>query len=76
LTDYFGFGVFPASAYKWDIIPINNLGSIAIRIMSRKFPNASGENLSIVLNAATFDWMPVLRQRVFDLLRDARLRSE
>ncbi|KAK2451406.1 homeobox-leucine zipper protein ANTHOCYANINLESS [Trifolium repens] len=76
MTDYFWSGVSPSSACKWEIIPINNMGSIDMRIMSRKIPDASGENLSIVLSAATSVWMPLSRKRVFDFLRDARLRGE
>ncbi|WJX71419.1 hypothetical protein P8452_55415 [Trifolium repens] len=76
MTNYLWSGISPSSACKWDIIPNNNMGSIEVRIMSRKIPDASGENLSIVLSAATSVWMPVSRQRVFDLLRDARLRGE
>ncbi|WJX25545.1 hypothetical protein P8452_14574 [Trifolium repens] len=76
MRDYFWSGVSPSSACKWEIIPINYMGSIDMRIMSRKIPDASGENLSIVLSAATSVWMPVSRQRVFDFLRDARLRGE
>jgi homeobox-leucine zipper protein len=76
MTDYLWFGVCPSSNCKWDIIPINNLGNIDMRIMSRKIPDASGENLSIVLCVATSVWMPVSRQRVFNFLRDARLRGE
>jgi homeobox-leucine zipper protein len=76
MTNYLWSGISPSSACKWDIIPNNNMGSIDMRIMSRKIPDASGENLSIVVSAATSVWMPVSRQRVFDLLRDARLRGE
>jgi hypothetical protein len=42
MIDYVWFGVCPSSACKWDIIPINNLGNIDMRIMSRKIPDASG----------------------------------
>ncbi|GAU44802.1 hypothetical protein TSUD_291950 [Trifolium subterraneum] len=76
MSDYFWSGVCPSSACKWDILHITNMGNSDMRIMSRKIPDASGENPSIVLSAATSVWMPVSRQRVFDILRDAQLRGE
>ncbi|XP_045810380.1 homeobox-leucine zipper protein ROC6-like [Trifolium pratense] len=76
MTDYFWSGVCPSSACKWDMLHINNMGTSDVRIMSRKISDPSGENHSIVLSAATSVWMPLSRQRVFDFLRDARLRGE
>ncbi|MCI03856.1 homeobox-leucine zipper protein ANTHOCYANINLESS 2-like, partial [Trifolium medium] len=76
MSDYFWSGVCPSSACKWDMLHINNMGTSDVRIMSRKISDPSGENHSIVLSAATSVWMPVSRQRVFDFLRDARLRGE
>ncbi|GAU44811.1 hypothetical protein TSUD_292040 [Trifolium subterraneum] len=73
MSDYFWSGVCPSSASKWDILHISN-GNM--RIMSQKILDASGENPSIVLSAATSVWMPVSQQRVFDFLRDAQMRGE
>lgn len=47
-----------------------------MRVMTRKNVDDPGEPPGIVLSAATSVWMPVSRQRLFDFLRDERLRSE
>ncbi|XP_027186738.1 homeobox-leucine zipper protein HDG1-like isoform X2 [Cicer arietinum] len=76
MTDYFWSGVCPSTACKWDILHISNMGNSDMKIMSRKHQDNSGESTSIVLSAATSVWLPVSRQRVFDFLREARLRGE
>ncbi|KAJ1433761.1 START domain [Sesbania bispinosa] len=74
MTDYFWSGICVSSACKWDIIHIG--GNNDMRIMSRKHVDENGESQGIVLSAATSIWIPVSRQRVFDFLRDGRLRGE
>lgn len=76
MTDYFWSGVCASSACKWDLIHIGAMGDNEVKIMSRKHVDGPGEAPGIVLSAATSVWMPVSRQRVFDFLREARLRGE
>uniref|UniRef100_M1CNN2 Cutin deficient 2 n=1 Tax=Solanum tuberosum TaxID=4113 RepID=M1CNN2_SOLTU len=47
-----------------------------VRVMTRKSVDDPGEPAGIVLSAATSVWLPVSPQRLFDFLRDERLRSE
>ncbi|GAU29196.1 hypothetical protein TSUD_361860 [Trifolium subterraneum] len=47
-----------------------------VRVMTRKSIDDPGEPPGIVLSAATSVWLPVSPQRLFDFLRDERLRSE
>ncbi|XP_039025851.1 homeobox-leucine zipper protein ANTHOCYANINLESS 2-like [Hibiscus syriacus] len=47
-----------------------------VRVMTRKSVDDPGEPPGIVLSAATSVWLLVSNQRLFDFLRDERLRSE
>lgn len=75
MTSNFCSGVCASSARKWDMLHIGTLGD-DMKVMTRKNVDDPGEPPGIVLSAATSVWMPVSRQRVFDFLRDERLRSE
>ncbi|XP_012570175.1 homeobox-leucine zipper protein HDG1 isoform X2 [Cicer arietinum] len=75
MTSNFCSGVCASSARKWDTLQMGTL-SDDMRVMTRKNVDDPGEPPGIVLSAATSVWMPVSRQRLFDFLRDERLRSE
>ncbi|MCI27789.1 homeobox-leucine zipper protein ANTHOCYANINLESS 2-like, partial [Trifolium medium] len=73
MTNNFCSGVCASSARKWDSLQMGTL-SDDMRVMTRKNVDDPGEPPGIVLSAATSVWMPVSRQRLFDFLRDERLR--
>ncbi|XP_059452016.1 homeobox-leucine zipper protein ANTHOCYANINLESS 2-like isoform X2 [Corylus avellana] len=75
MTDNFCSGVCASTARKWDTLRVGNVGE-DVRVMTRKNLDDPGEPPGIVLSAATSIWMPVAQQRLFDFLRDDRLRSE
>ncbi|KAG5152819.1 hypothetical protein GLYMA_10G238100v4 [Glycine max] len=75
MTSNFCSGVCASSARKWDSLHIGTLGD-DMKVMTRKNVDDPGEPPGIVLSAATSVWVPVSRQRLFDFLRDERLRSE
>ncbi|XP_062153562.1 homeobox-leucine zipper protein ANTHOCYANINLESS 2-like isoform X2 [Alnus glutinosa] len=75
MTDNFCSGVCASTARKWDNLRVGNVGE-DVRVMTRKNLDDPGEPPGIVLSAATSVWMPVPQQRLFDFLRDDRLRSE
>ncbi|KAF2320331.1 hypothetical protein GH714_027167 [Hevea brasiliensis] len=75
MVDNFCSGVCASSLRKWDKLLVGNVGE-DMRILTRKNINDPGEPPGIVLSAATSVWLPVMRQRLFDFLRDEQLRSE
>lgn len=78
MTDHFWTGICASSATKWEILDTSNINMAVsdMKLMSRKHVESPGEAPSLVLSAATSIWLPVSRQRVFDFLREARLRGE
>ncbi|XP_057759497.1 homeobox-leucine zipper protein ANTHOCYANINLESS 2-like isoform X1 [Arachis stenosperma] len=75
MANNFFSGICLSSSQKWDTHHLGNVGD-EIKVMTRKNTDVPGEPPSIVLCAATSVWMPVSRQRVFDFLRDERMRGE
>ncbi|KDP22311.1 hypothetical protein JCGZ_26142 [Jatropha curcas] len=75
MVDNFCCGVSASSVRKWDKLLVGNVGE-NVRILTRKNVNDPGEPPGVVLSAATSVWLPVMRQRLFDFLRDERLRCE
>jgi homeobox-leucine zipper protein len=75
MTDNFCSGVCASTTHKWDSLRLGNVGE-DVRVMTRKNLDDPGEPSGIVLSAATSVWMPVTQQRLFDFLRDERLRSQ
>ncbi|XP_038876413.1 homeobox-leucine zipper protein ANTHOCYANINLESS 2-like [Benincasa hispida] len=75
MTANFCAGVCASTVHKWNKL---NAGSVDedVRVMTRKSVDDPGEPPGIVLSAATSVWLPVSPQRLFDFLRDERLRSE
>ncbi|XVF09823.1 hypothetical protein REPUB_Repub07fG0129700 [Reevesia pubescens] len=75
MTYNFCAGVCASSVHKWDKLSIGNVGE-DVRVMTRKNVNDPGEPHGVVLSAATSVWMPITQQRLFDFLRDERMRSQ
>ncbi|XP_073288662.1 homeobox-leucine zipper protein ANTHOCYANINLESS 2-like [Primulina huaijiensis] len=75
MTNNFCAGVCASTLHKWNKL---NSGSVDedVRVMTRKSVDDPGEPPGIVVSAATSVWLPVSPQRLFDFLRDERLRSE
>ncbi|XP_057435541.1 homeobox-leucine zipper protein ANTHOCYANINLESS 2-like [Lotus japonicus] len=79
MTNNFCAGVCASTVHQWNKLnntSNNNAGAEEVRVMTRKSVDDPGEPPGIVLSAATSVWLPVAPQRVFDFLRDERLRSE
>ncbi|XP_072961587.1 homeobox-leucine zipper protein ROC5-like isoform X1 [Typha angustifolia] len=76
MTDNFCAGVCASAAHKWSkLVGAGNVGE-DVRVMTRQSVDDPGEPPGVVLSAATSVWVPVAPQRLFDFLRDERLRSE
>ncbi|KAE8710754.1 Homeobox-leucine zipper protein ROC5 [Hibiscus syriacus] len=75
MTNNFCAGVCASSVHEWDKLSIGNVGE-DVRLMTRKNINDPGEPHGVVLSAATTVWMPITQERLFDFLRDERMRSE
>eukprot|EP00252_Welwitschia_mirabilis_P021478 TRINITY_DN5523_c0_g2_i1.p1 TRINITY_DN5523_c0_g2~~TRINITY_DN5523_c0_g2_i1.p1 ORF type:complete len:813 (-),score=76.00 TRINITY_DN5523_c0_g2_i1:921-3359(-) len=75
MTDNFCAGV-SASVHVWNRIPAGVSAEEDVRIMTRKSIDDPGEPPGVVLSAATSVWLPVSPHRLFQFLRDERLRSE
>lgn len=75
MTDNFCAGVCASTVHKWNKLNAGNVDE-DVRYMTRESMDDPGEPPGIVLSAATSVWLPVSPQRLFDFLRDERLRSE
>ncbi|KAA8516004.1 hypothetical protein F0562_019183 [Nyssa sinensis] len=75
MTDNFCAGVCASTVHTWNKLCAGNVDE-DVRVMTRKSVDDPGEPSGIVLSAATSVWLPVSPQRLFDFLRDERLRSE
>lgn len=75
MVDNFCTGVCASTVGKWDKLHVGNVGE-DVKVMTRKSVDDPGEPPGIVLSAATSVWIPVPQQRLFDFLRNERLRSE
>ncbi|KAL8500100.1 hypothetical protein ACS0TY_019917 [Phlomoides rotata] len=75
MTNNFCAGVCSSSVHKWNKLRTDNVDE-DVQVMTRKSIDDPGEPPGIVLSAATSVWLPVSPQRLFDFLRDERLRSE
>ncbi|KAE8662121.1 Homeobox-leucine zipper protein HDG1 [Hibiscus syriacus] len=75
MTNNFCAGVCASSVFNWETF---NGGSVIedMRIMSRKNVNDPGEPQGVLLCAATSVWMPAAQKRLFDFLRDERMRIQ
>ncbi|CAN6484886.1 unnamed protein product [Victoria cruziana] len=75
MTNNFCAGVCASTVHKWNKLCTGNVDE-DVRVMTRKSVDDPGEPPGVVLSAATSVWLPVSPQRLFDFLRDERLRSE
>ncbi|KAL2478800.1 Homeobox-leucine zipper protein ANTHOCYANINLESS 2 [Forsythia ovata] len=75
MTDNFCAGVCASTVHEWNKFSARNVDE-DVRVMTRKSIDDPGEPPGIVLSASTSVWLPVSPQRLFDFLRDERLRSE
>ncbi|THG14837.1 hypothetical protein TEA_019653 [Camellia sinensis var. sinensis] len=75
MTDNFCAGVCASTVHKWNKLSASNVDE-DVRVMTSMSVDDPGEPPGIVLSAATSVWLPVSPQRLFDFLRDERLRSE
>ncbi|XP_061996382.1 homeobox-leucine zipper protein ANTHOCYANINLESS 2 isoform X2 [Rosa rugosa] len=75
MTDNFCAGVCASTVHKWNKLHAGNVDE-DVRYMTRESMDDPGEPPGIVLSAATSVWLPVSPQRLFNFLRDERLRSE
>ncbi|KAK9103390.1 hypothetical protein Sjap_020644 [Stephania japonica] len=75
MTDNFCAGVCASTVHKWNKLYAGNVDE-DVRVMTRKSVDDPGEPPGVVLSAATSVWLPVSPQKLFDFLRDERLRSE
>ncbi len=74
MTNNFCAGVSASTVHTWTTL--SGSGDDDVRVMTRKSVDNPGEPHGIVLSAATSMWLPVAPARVFQFLRDERLRSE
>ncbi|KAL6004517.1 Homeobox-leucine zipper protein ANTHOCYANINLESS 2 [Asimina triloba] len=75
MTNNFCAGVCASTLHKWNKLCAGNVDE-DVRVMTRKSVDDPGEPSGVVLSAATSVWLPASPQRLFDFLRDERLRSE
>lgn len=75
MTNNFCAGVCASTVHKWNKLCVGNVDE-DVRVMTRKSVDDPGEPPGIVLSAATSVWLPVSPSRLFDFLRNERLRSE
>lgn len=75
MVDNFCAGVCASTVRKWDKLRVDNVGE-DVRVMTRKSMDDPGEPPGIILSAATSVWIPVSQNRLFEFLRDERMRSE
>ncbi|XP_072967836.1 homeobox-leucine zipper protein ROC6-like isoform X2 [Typha angustifolia] len=76
MTDNFCSGVCPSAAQKWRRLEEWGCVGEEVRVMTRQSVSDPGEPPGVVLSAATSVWLPVPPARLFDFLRDERLRGE
>ncbi|XP_045798705.1 homeobox-leucine zipper protein ANTHOCYANINLESS 2-like [Trifolium pratense] len=75
MTNNFCAGVCASTVHKWNKLNAGNVGE-DVRVMTRKSVDDPGEPPGVVLSAATSVWLPASQQKVFNFLRNERLRSE
>ncbi|XP_010523041.1 PREDICTED: homeobox-leucine zipper protein ANTHOCYANINLESS 2 isoform X1 [Tarenaya hassleriana] len=75
MTYNFCSGISAPSVQSWSKLTVGHVGP-DVRVMTRKSVDDPGEPPGIVLSAATSVWVPGSPQRLFDFLRDERLRCE
>ncbi|KAK4794256.1 hypothetical protein SAY86_012250 [Trapa natans] len=77
MTASFCAGVCASTVHKWNMLgAVTGAGDEDVRIMTRKSVDDPGEPSGVLLSAAASVWLSVSPQRLFNFLRDERLRSE
>ncbi|KAG2279065.1 hypothetical protein Bca52824_061620 [Brassica carinata] len=75
MTINFCSGISAPSVHSWSKLTVGNVDP-DVRIMTRKSVDDPSEAPGIVLSAATSVWLPASPQRLFDFLRNERMRCE
>ena len=75
MTVNFCSGISAPSVHSWSKLTVGNVDP-DVRIMTRKSVDDPSEAPGIVLSAATSVWLPASPQRLFDFLRNERMRCE
>ncbi|KAK4787449.1 hypothetical protein SAY86_011282 [Trapa natans] len=77
MTASFCAGVCASTVHKWNMLgAAAGAGDQDVRVMTRKSVDDPGDPSGVVLSASASVWVSVSPQRLFDFLRDERLRSE
>ncbi|KAJ0968380.1 hypothetical protein J5N97_025324 [Dioscorea zingiberensis] len=75
MTANFCAGVCASSIQKWSELRMPGVGE-DVSVLTRQSVDDPGEPPGVVLSAATSVWLAASPHRVFDFLRDERIRSE
>jgi homeobox-leucine zipper protein len=76
MTDSFCGGVCNSGMRKWEHLPQGwDTSNGDVRVMSRQATSDPGEPPGVVLLGTTSVWLPVAPRRLFDYLRNERLRG-
>lgn len=75
MTANFCAGICTSSMHKWSKLCAPGVGE-DVRVLTRQSLDDPGEPPGVVLSAATSVWLAASPHRVFDFLRDERIRSE
>lgn len=75
MTANFCAGICASSVHKWNKLCAPGVGE-DVRVLTRQSLDDPGEPPGVVLSAATSVWLAASPHRVFDFLRDERIRSE
>ncbi|KAI3942244.1 hypothetical protein MKW92_006411 [Papaver armeniacum] len=76
MTQNFCAGVCPSSSRRWKRFFSAGNVDVDVKVMTRKSVNDPGEPTGAVMSAATSVWLPISPEKLFDFLRDERLRFE
>ncbi|KAG7558077.1 Homeobox domain [Arabidopsis suecica] len=75
MTFNFCSGISAPSVHSWSKLTVGNVDP-DVRVMTRKSVDDPGEPPGIVLSAATSVWLQASPQRLYDFLRNERMRCE
>ncbi|KAL1198143.1 Homeobox-leucine zipper protein ANTHOCYANINLESS 2 [Cardamine amara subsp. amara] len=75
MTFNFCSGISAPSVHSWSKLTVGTVDP-DVRVMTRKSVDNPGEPPGIVLSASTSVWLPASPQRLFDFLRNERMRCE
>ncbi|KAK8521305.1 hypothetical protein V6N12_005214 [Hibiscus sabdariffa] len=75
MTNNFCAGVCGSNVQKWEKPDFGTVGE-DMMVMTRKNVSDPGEPLGVLLSVATSVWMPSTQKKLFDFLRDERMRIQ